>query len=214
MKYLEKIKNILPEKDIIDNIETALKSSFYMHFRYIYNNIAKYKIKINIQSVIFLFIRNFAYSGMFRYNSDGHFNVPYGGIGYNRKNYQKKVDYLKSQKLLNLLNRTTIGNLDFEDFLKKYVPRKNDFIFLDPPYDSEFSTYSQNEFTKDDHTRLANYLINRCKGKWMLVIKKTNLIKKLYFNSKLNITVFDKAYLVSFMNRNNKNTKHLLITNY
>jgi len=38
MKVIENEKWKLPEKDILDNIETALKSAFYMHFRYLYNN--------------------------------------------------------------------------------------------------------------------------------------------------------------------------------
>ena len=59
MKELEKIKNILPDSDILDNIETALKSAFYMHFRHIYNNTKKYKINNAFKSAIFLFIRYF-----------------------------------------------------------------------------------------------------------------------------------------------------------
>ncbi len=91
MKQLEKEKYLLPDNDILDNIETALKSAFYMHFRHIYNNTGKYKINSAFKSAIFLFIRNFEYSGMFRYNSKGDFNVPYGGIAYNNKNFSKKV---------------------------------------------------------------------------------------------------------------------------
>jgi site-specific DNA-adenine methylase len=30
---------------------------------------------------------------MFRYNSNGEFNVPYGGISYNRKDFSKKIDW-------------------------------------------------------------------------------------------------------------------------
>ncbi len=73
MKELEQIKKLLPDNEILDNIETALKSAFYMHFRHIYNNTKKYKISSAFKSAIFLFIRNFAYSGMFRYNSNGDF---------------------------------------------------------------------------------------------------------------------------------------------
>lgn len=214
MKELERIKHILPDKDILDNIETALKSAFYMHFRHIYNNTKKYKINGAFKSAIFLFIRNFAYSGMFRYNSKGDFNVPYGGIAYNRKNFLKKVDYLRTKELKSLLNKTTIKNLDFETFFENHQPTKNDFVFLDPPYDSEFSTYAKNEFTKADQKRLADYLINKCKAKWMLIIKNTDFIFDLYDNKGLNIKSFDKKYLVSFMNRNDKNVEHLLITNY
>jgi len=214
MKELEKVKHTLPDKDILDNIETALKGAFYMHFRHIYNNTEKYSINNAFKSAIFLFIRNFAYSGMFRYNSKGEFNVPYGGIGYNRKNFQKKVDYLKTESLKQLLSKTTIENLDFEDFFQLHVPSQNDFVFLDPPYDSEFSTYTKNEFTKNDQKRLANYLIHKCKAKWMMIIKNTDFILNLYENKGLTINSFDKTYLVSFMNRNNKKTEHLIITNY
>lgn len=214
MKQIESKKNPLSNDDILDNMETALKSAFYMHFRYIYNHIKKFDIDEQTKSAIFFFIRNFAYGGMFRYNSLGHFNAPYGGIQYNKKNIQKKVNYLKSKPLYNILNSTTIENLDFEDFLNKHKPLTNDFIFLDPPYDSEFSTYTKNEFGKEDQKRLSNYLIKKCKSNWMLIIKNTEFIKKLYNNKGLNIKSFDKTYLVSFMNRNDKNTEHLLITNY
>ena len=107
---------------------------------------------------------------MFRYNKSGGFNVPYGGIGYNRKNLAKKVEYLQSQELVKHLQQTTIDNLDFEDFFKKNNPKKDDFIFLDPPYDSKFSTYAKNQFKQQDQARLANYLINECEANWMMII--------------------------------------------
>jgi DNA adenine methylase len=214
MKELETAKGKLPDNDILDNIETALKSAFYMHFRHIYNNTEKYKINSAFKSAIFLFIRNFAYSGMFRYNANGDFNVPYGGIAYNRKNFLKKVDYLRTKELKSLLDKTVIENKDFEDFFANYNPTKNDFVFLDPPYDSEFSTYAKNEFTKKDQTRLANYLIHDCKAKWLMIIKNTDFIYNLYSDSNLKISSFEKTYLVSFMNRNDKNVEHLLIKNY
>lgn len=87
-------------------------------------------------------------------------------------------------------------------------------FFLDPPYDTEFSTYAQNSFTKKDQERLANYLINKCKAKWMLIIKNTDFIYQLYHQQGIYIQTFEKEYLVSFMNRNDKKTTHLLISNY
>lgn len=214
MKKIEAKKGTLPENDILENIEASFKSAFYMHFRHLYNNIAQYDICDSFAVAIFFFIRNYAYSGMFRYNKSGGFNVPYGGIGYNRKNLGKKVDYLKSQELVEHLKKTIIENLDFEDFFKKHEPKKDDFIFLDPPYDSEFSTYAQNQFTKDDQARLAKYLIEDCKAQWMMVIKNTDYIYSLYDKKGVYMTSFDKKYLVSFQNRNDKNAEHLIITNY
>jgi DNA adenine methylase len=128
--------------------------------------------------------------------------------------FRKKIEYLKSEPLQKLLTKTKIVNDDFEDFFRYNNPSKRDFVFLDPPYDTEFSTYAQNDFVKTDQERLANYLINDCKAKWMMIIKNTDFILNLYTHPKVNVLTFDKKYLVSFMNRNNKNTEHLLITNY
>jgi DNA adenine methylase len=214
MKKIELKRGLLPDDDILDNMESALKSAFYMHFRHLYNNIEKYNIEHSFAVAIFFFIRNYAYSGMFRYNKNGGFNVPYGGIGYNKKNLSKKINYLQNKELIEHLSKTTIDNLDFEEFFIKNKPKKNDFIFLDPPYDSEFSTYVQNKFTRQDQTRLAKYLIEDCEANWMMIIKNTEFIYSLYDKKDIYITSFDKKYLVSFQNRNNKDAKHLIITNY
>ena len=172
----------LVDKDISDNIETALKSAFYMHFRHLYNFHKKYELDQAFYTAIFLFIRNYAYSGMFRYNSKGEFNVPYGGIGYNNKNFRKKIEYLKSEPLRELLSKTNIVNADFQDFFDIYKPTENDFIFLDPPYDTEFSMYAQNDFVKTDQKRLADYLVSNCQAKWMMIIKKHRFYFRLIYS--------------------------------
>lgn len=213
MKELEVQKHILPDTDLKDNIETAIKSAVYMNFRFLYNN-QEIKKNEKLYSALFLFIRNYAYSGMFRYSSKGDFNVPYGGIAYNRKSLKKKLDYYQSEAVLKHFSDTGIFNLDFEQFLELTQPTEKDFIFLDPPYDTEFSTYAQNAFTRDDQQRLANYLINKTRAKWMLIIKNTDFIYNLYNQPGINIRSFEKNYTVSFMNRNEKKVTHLLITNY
>ena len=48
----------------------------------------------------------------------------------------------------------------------------------------------------------------------MLIIKNTEFIYNLYHTEGFNIKTFDKKYLVSFQNRNDKDAEHLLITNY
>lgn len=206
MKDLEDKKGNLPAKDIYDNFECGLKGSFYMFIRTLYN---KYD-----NSEYFYFIREYCYSSMFRYNSNGEFNVPYGGISYNRKNFQRKIDYIKSKELQTHFVNTDIYNLDFDKFLDKIKLTKNDFIFLDPPYDTDFSSYVNNTFDKQDQERLADYLINKCPAKFMLVIKNTDFILNLYDKKGLYITSFDKTYMVSFKGRNNRDCEHLLITNY
>ena len=214
MRELEIKKHLLPEKDLEDNIETAIKSAVYMNYRYLYNDNSIADSTPTLHCALFFFMRNYAYSGMFRYSNNGIFNVPYGGIAYNSKLMAKKLSYYRSKPLLNHFSDTKIYNLDFEEFLKKTNPTEEDFVFLDPPYDSEFSTYAQNAFTKADQERLANYMINECRAKWMMIIKNTDFIYGLYNKKSINIRTFDKEYLVSFMNRNEKKVTHLLITNY
>lgn len=214
MRKIEKTRTLMPDEDVFENIATAFMGTLYTYFRKLYNDKSYLNRYDGLETALFVFIRNYAYSGMFRYNKKGDFNVPFGGIAYNGKSLSKKISYYKSDALISLLRKTQISNLDFEEFLKKYIPNKNDFIFLDPPYDTEFSTYAKNEFRKEDHVRLANFLCNNCRSKWMLIIKNTPLIVSLYGEKKLNIKSFDKKYKVSFMNRNNKNAEHLIITNY
>ena len=214
MRELEIEKHELPDGDLDNNIETAIKSAVYMNYRHLYNSKDITEGNPKLHLALFFFMRNYAYSGMFRYSSKGEFNVPYGGIAYNSKLLKKKLSYYKSKELLQHFERTTIYNLDFEEFLRKIKPCEDDFVFLDPPYDSEFSTYAQNAFTRDDQQRLADYLINECKAKWMLIIKNTDFIYSLYDKEGVNIRTFDKEYVVSFMNRNDKKVTHLLITNY
>ena len=214
MSKIEEKKGELSEDDILKNIESAMKSGFYMHMRYYLNSINEHGFDDIEKAIVFYFIRTYTYSGMFRYNSKGEFNVPYGGIAYNKNSFAKKIVNFNSKSLINRLESTEIGNLDFHEFLMSYKPTNNDFLFLDPPYDTEFSTYNKNEFNKDDQVRLSDYLINECDGNWMLIIKNTDFIYNLYNHEKLYVSSFDKKYQVSFMNRNNQDTEHLMITNY
>jgi len=214
MKKLENKKGKLPGDDVVANIESALKSAFYLHLRYLYNTIGYYGIPLGPATAIFFFVRENAYASMFRYNTHGEFNVPYGGISYNRKDLARKIAYMQSPEVQRHLANTVIENMDFEDFLQKYVPEAEDFIFLDPPYDTEFSTYTQNKFSREDQERLAHYLLDQCNAKFMLVIKKTSAISNLYNNRGLNIQAFNKRYLVSFQDRNERESEHLIITNF
>lgn len=213
MKKIEAKKGKLPDEDIVDNIETAFKSAYYMHFRYLYNNIERFNIKLPFHMAIFYFIREYCYASMFRYNKSGKFNVPYGGISYNRKDFSKKIKYIKNDNFIKHLKTSKIYNLDFEEFFNEIKPNKNDFIFLDPPYDSDFSDYAGMSFTAEDQERLAKCLYE-IEAKFMLVIKNTELIERLYINKGFKVMAFDKKYLVSFQNRNDKKAEHLLITNY
>ncbi len=54
----------------------------------------------------------------------------------------------------------------------------------------------------------------KTKANFMLIIKNTDFIFDLYNKKGIYIKSFDKKYVVSFKNRNEKDVTHLLITNY
>lgn len=205
---LEKDGYKISDTDKNDIVLTAKKTAFYMCVRDLYNNINN---DLYLHTACFYFIREYCYSSMFRFSKDGKFNVPYGGRSYNLKYMTFKIEQMQSIETINYFKNTSIYQLDFETFLNAFALSENDFIFLDPPYDSEFSTYDNNAFDKNEQVRLCEFL-QKTKAKWMLIIKKTEFISMLYKN--FYVYEYEKNYLVSFKNRNAKDVKHLLITNY
>ena len=197
------------------HFETGLRGGVYLFFREILNKQYKKEIILNDAkaSANWYFVREFCYGSMFRFNKRNEFNIPYGGIAYNRKNFRKKVKKVFSEAVINLFKDTELYNLDFESFLSAIELKSNDFIFLDPPYDSEFSEYDQSSFTQHDQKRLADYLIN-ISSKWMIIIKETSFIREIYTHPTVKIITFDKNYRYNVKGRNDRNVQHLIITNY
>ena len=215
IKKIEQERGTLPARNLHKNIETAFRSGFYMHFRDVMNfNGSKYKISFPKKIANYYFVREFCYGSMFRFNSNGHFNIPYGGIGYNTKDFRKKVDYIFSDEVKKIFQNTIIKNKDFEDFFNEFEFSKKDFIFLDPPYDTDFSDYEKKSFDKKDQERLAKCLY-KTKANFILIIKKTDFIYDLYNNKKnIKIDSFEKCYLYNVKGRNDRDVEHLIIYNF
>lgn len=155
----------------------------------------------------FYYQRKTCFRGMLRYNKQGKFNIPFGkykSINYNdltNKNYET------------LLSRTEILNKDFEYIFENYNNEDN-FMFLDPPYDSEFTDYGYCQFGKKEQERLAN-LFKTTKIKCLMVIGKTKFIEELYEG--YIVDEYEKKYRFKlYDNRvgDEINTKHLVIKNY
>lgn len=210
------IKNgsILSDNEILQIKITGVCAALYYMYRELYN-LKNKSAAFDAEHLSYWFImREICYSGMFRFSAKGNFNVPYGGLSYNTKTFSNKLKQIDIMKDKSFFNNTEFNNLDFESFFVKYdFFKKDDFIFLDPPYDSEFSQYNiESDFTKMDHIRLRNSLL-KTKANIMMVIKNTDFIYQLYKDN-FKIQIFDKSYNVNFKNRNNRDTQHLIITNY
>ncbi len=208
-------KKSFSSEDLKENLITGFASGLYMYFRSVYNDILlgrQPQTDVSYSSANFYFIREYCYGSMFRYNSKGEFNIPYGGMSYNRKDFSSKLDSIFSIETAELFRSTDIFSLDFEDFLLAAVPTENDFMFLDPPYDSDFSDYEGRDFTKEDHRRLAEAL-KHTPARFILIIKNTDFIYSLYDGS-FNILCFNKTYTYNIRSRNDRSAEHLIVTNF
>lgn len=202
------------DDDLKNNLLTGFTSGYYMYFRAVYNDIQLKRIEIpskQYKAANFCFIREYCYGSMFRYNSKGEFNIPYGGISYNAKNFRSKIDSMFSKDVGEVFSRTDIHCSDFEDFFNNISLTDDDFIFLDPPYDTDFSDYEGKDFTQADQERLA-YTLMKIPAQFMLVIKNTDFIHSLYCDN-FNILSFDNQYTYNVRSRNDRKVEHLIITN-
>lgn len=217
-KFIRTVKNHekypFSTEDLCENLITGFTSGYYMYFRKVFNDISLGRIStqsVPYQVANFYFIREYCYGSMFRYNAKGEFNIPYGGMSYNHKDMKAKIDSMFNREVETLFSNTDIYCCDFEDFLKKVPLSQNDFMFLDPPYDTDFSDYEGTDFTKFDQERLA-YALKKTAARFILVIKNTEFIHSLY-EKDFHILSFDKQYTYNVRSRNNRDVEHLIITN-
>jgi len=63
-------------------------------------------------------------------------------------------------------NITNVENMDFEDLINKY-DSEDFFVYLDPPYYDKEKMYSNHDFGREDHERLAK-VIKNMKGRFIL----------------------------------------------
>jgi len=155
----------------------------------------------------FFYLRKTCYRGMLRYNKSGKFNIPYGR--YKTYNY----DILKDIRYHNLFKNVEIKCADFSYIFDNYNKKEN-FMFLDPPYDSEFTDYGYCQFGKEEHLKLAK-CFKETKIKCLMIIGKTPFIEELYKD--YIVDEYDKKYrfkLHSGRIDDKINTQHLVIKNY
>lgn len=129
-----------------------------------------------------LYLNKTCFNGLFRVNSRGEFNVPFGKY--------KNPDIINEATLKavsDYFNNADISFLcgDFETSIENI--KENDFVYFDPPYDpisesANFTGYSKDGFSKEDQIRLKK-LCDKLddKGvKFLLSNSATSLILDLY----------------------------------
>ena len=206
-----KMKEELSAREIFDKLKEQhpddrvndANEELYYKIRDMYNGLCDREFSFG---TIYYFINKTAYSGMIRYNSSGHFNVPYGRY----KNFNTSLLTVEHH---NLLKNADIYNCSYEDIFT--LAKEDDFIFLDPPYDCVFSDYGNESmkdgFGEDRHRKLAEDF-RKLKCKALMVIGKTQLTEELYGD--LVVAEYEKSYAVNIRNRFKSESKHILVANY
>lgn len=130
-----------------------------------------------------IFLNRTCFNGLFRVNSKGYFNVPYGK--YKNPNIIMP-DKLRSASYA--LKKATIKLADFSES-QKYI-RGRTFIYYDPPYrplnlTSSFNSYAKDSFDDHEQVRLANvYNTLDKKGVFQLLSNSdpTNYVEDPFFD--------------------------------
>lgn len=127
-----------------------------------------------------IYLNKACFNGLYRVNSKGEFNVPFGK--------KLKVNTYEGQNIgiihayLNF-NNIKILSIDFEEAVKD--AKEGDFIYFDPPYDSDtstFNSYTEDGFSKDEQIRLSNVFKNLSDRGCFVMLSNHNtvLINELY----------------------------------
>lgn len=101
-----------------------------------------------------LFLNRTCFNGLYRVNRKGQFNVPFG-----RYTKLSLPDLAQLRSAAGVLRSAEIIQGDYLDVLGRYAS-PGDLVFLDPPYVpvglySDFKRYTKEQFSEDDHRRLA-----------------------------------------------------------
>lgn len=161
IKYLKKFKNTSDE---------------YYKIR---NKIPRVKEK---RAARFIYLNKTSFNGIFRVNSKGVYNVPYGK--------QENVNFINEELLLNVslkLKNVVLKNESFEVNIDNI--KTGDLVFIDPPYtiaheNNGFIEYNQKLFSWNDQERLKVYIENIIERKAFFILTNAShtSINDLYRN--------------------------------
>jgi DNA adenine methylase len=136
----------------------------------------------------FIFLNRTCFNGLYRVNSKGQFNVPFGN--YNKPDWVLTKTISDASAFLNHKQKsgsftTTLRSGDYRD--STFMAKKGDFVYFDPPYDpvnatSSFVAYQSDGFGRDDQIALRDEVV-RLTGLGIPVLlsnSDTTFIREIY----------------------------------
>jgi len=164
------------------------------------------------KSALLIYLNKTCFNGLYRVNSEGKFNVPFG-------KYKNPgiVQQDRLEEASDLLQDVEIKTMHFKNIIK--YTEQEDFIYFDPPYQplsktSSFTSYTSDAFSEKDQKELYNYFkkLDKKGCRIMLSNSYSPLIKELYRHYNLNVVMASRA--INCKGEGRGKIKELLITDY
>ena len=161
----------------------------------------------------FIFLNQTSFNGIYRENTNGRYNVPYGkrvNFHFDFDNIVRAGDYLKTVNKIECCNFTEcIDNVT-----------EGSLCFLDPPYTishnkNGFIKYNQKIFTIEDQYRLSHF-IDQIKDKgayYILTNAAHDEIKNIFQKDKDFIYELSRASLIGGRNAKREKYQECIFTN-
>lgn len=163
----------------------------------------------------FIYLNKTCFNGLYRENSKGQFNVPFG-----RYKNPKICDEENLRAVSEFLNKIEITILNCDYKMTCEMAKSGDFVYLDPPYypiskTASFTKYNKNDFSEKDQIELSEIFkeLDRKGCYVMLSNSNTEFIKKLYANYRIQ-EIKANRFINCKANRRGKSNIEVLITNF
>lgn len=160
-----------------------------------------------------IFLNKTCYNGLYRVNSKGRFNAPFG-----RYNKPKFRDPKNLYAVAEALADVSLQNQSFDTILEN--AQQGDFVYFDPPYvplttTANFTSYQRNGFGYDDQVRLRDVAceLGQRGVKVMLSNSATDIVRDLYASHFQINEVLARRAINSDPNKRGK-LREFIITNY
>lgn len=163
------------------------RKEYYLSKRDTYNQLNK-KSPLS-QAALFIFLNRTCYNGLYRVNSNGLFNVPFGR--YHNPTICDSATILADSKIL---QNVVIMCGDFSETLQ--YATSDALFYFDPPYksinsDLSFNSYSAFKFNDDDQIRLRDFC-TQVSGKGSSFILSNSDLKNTQPDNDFFDTIYEK----------------------
>ncbi|MCL1803532.1 MAG: DNA adenine methylase [Eubacteriaceae bacterium] len=142
-----------------------------------------------------IYLNKTCYNGLFRVNSSGEFNTPFGY--YKNPNIVNEPVLRAVSKYLNA-SKISFYSEDFAETLKRLS--KDYFVYLDPPYDpvsgtASFTGYNKGGFNRNEQIRLKECCddLNEQGIKFLLSNSATKFVRELYSDYRISVIEAKRA---------------------